>query len=316
MSPSSASSSSEVFVIANVDAAAVAARFDDVKGRVEAAVAFAVVEHVGATAVEGLASKGDLDVQVRVPRERFSEAVLALSTSPSFRLSAGAYLPPDGQSFDVVDEAGSDDDVPAAVHVTVEGSDADEQRVFRQLLRHDDDDRAAYAALKRAFNGRPMSDYRVEKAAFFARLKQSPRFDRERALERFPWRFTLPVQWGDLDANAHVNNVVFHRWFESARGAMLKDVGFFENTPHAGVGPILHSAGVRFRLPLAFPDVVTAAVGVKDVKDDRFGLDFALFSDACRAVAATGEAVVVAFDYAAKKKDALPDSVRARLSPA
>ena len=65
---SSASASAEVFVVAEVDRAAVAARFADVKARIAAAVAFADVHHVGATAVDGLATKGDLDVQVRVAR--------------------------------------------------------------------------------------------------------------------------------------------------------------------------------------------------------------------------------------------------------
>lgn len=317
MSASSAASpAAEVFVVGNVDAAAVAARYRDVADRVLAAVPGAVVEHVGATAVAGLLTKGDLDVQVRVPREGFAAAVLALSVLPGFRLAAGAYLPPDGQSFEVSSDG---DGVPVGLHVTVNGSAADEQWVYREILRRDDDVRAAYQSLKRAFHGRPMADYRTEKEAFFDRLRESPRFARERLLERFPWRFTVPVQWGDLDKNAHVNNVVFYRWFESARGALLFDVGadslggLFDSTPDAGVGPILHSAGIRFRLPLAYPDVVTAAVAVKDVGEDRFGLAFALFSDRHRALAATGDGIIVSFDYGKKAKAPLPPAVKARL---
>lgn len=306
---SSASPSADVFVVSDVDRAAVTARANAVGNRVKEAVPFGAVEHVGATAVDGLLTKGDLDLQLRVPRERFAEAVMALSVLPGFRMSAGAYLPPDGQSFELVD----DHRIPVGLHVTVKGSAADEQWIYREILRRDDEMRASYQSLKRAFHGRSMADYRAEKEAFFDRLKESPRFARERLLEHFPWRFTVPVQWGDLDANAHVNNVVFYRWFESARGALLFDVGFFHNTPNAGVGPILHSAGVRFRLPLAFPDVVTAAVGVTDVAEDRFVLDFALFSEKHEALAATGEGVIVSFDYGTKKKAPLPTSVLAQL---
>ena len=310
----SSSPSSDVFVINDVDTSgfkvAVAARYKDVANRVKAAVHFAAVEHVGATAVDGLLTKGDLDIQVRVPRERFAETVMTLAAVPGLRMSAGAYLPPDGQSFELADGH----KIPVGVHVTVKDSAADEQWIFREILRRDDEVRASYQALKRACHGRPMQAYRDEKEALFDRLKESPRFACERLLEHFHWRFTVPVQWGDLDANAHVNNVVFYRWFESARAAMLFDVGFFHNTPHSGVGPILHSAGVRFRLPLVFPDVVTAAVGVTEVHEDRFTLGFALFSAQHRALAATGEGVIVSFDYGAKKKAPLPASLLTRLT--
>ena len=75
----------------------------------------------------------------------------------------------------------------------------------------------------------------------------------------------------------------------------------------------LRTTGLAVDTKTSVSDVVTAAVSVRDVKDDRFTLDFALFSDAHRMIAATGEAVVVAFDYAAKKKAPLPAAVRARL---
>ena len=34
---------------------------------------------------------------------------------------------------------------------------------------------------------------------------------------RFPVVIELPVQWGEMDAFGHVNNVVYLRWFESGR---------------------------------------------------------------------------------------------------
>lgn len=36
-------------------------------------------------------------------------------------------------------------------------------------------------------------------------------------LAGFPVRVDIPVAWGEMDAFGHVNNVVYFRYFESAR---------------------------------------------------------------------------------------------------
>ena len=42
----------------------------------------------------------------------------------------------------------------------------------------------------------------------------------------------LPVQWGDQDALGHVNNVVYFRWYESARIAYFERVGLMSGRAH------------------------------------------------------------------------------------
>ena len=36
-------------------------------------------------------------------------------------------------------------------------------------------------------------------------------------LAGYPVRIEVPVAWGEMDAFGHVNNVVYFRYFESAR---------------------------------------------------------------------------------------------------
>ena len=33
----------------------------------------------------------------------------------------------------------------------------------------------------------------------------------------WPIQTEIPIQWGDMDAFSHVNNVIYIRWFETAR---------------------------------------------------------------------------------------------------
>ena len=41
-------------------------------------------------------------------------------------------------------------------------------------------------------------------------------------LRGFPGIIELPVSWGEMDAFGHLNNVVYFRYFESARIAALE----------------------------------------------------------------------------------------------
>jgi acyl-CoA thioester hydrolase len=286
--------------------AAVAARFDAVVARLASIMPGLEVRHVGATAVPGLATKGDLDVAVRVDAAAF-DAVVAAFDAAGLARNPGAHASATGRSFDLDDGAG----VEVGVHVVVRGSDSDDQWHFTRLLRLDPRLVARLDHLKRQHDGSDMAVYRAAKSAFFEGLTGEPRFGAARALPDFPILVPLVVQWGDMDAFQHVNNVVYLRWFESARMALLSAIDFTSGT---GVGPILHSQGCRYRRPLFAPDDVVAAARVVDVGPDRFDVELALWSRAAGAVAATGTATMVSFDYARQQKAPLPATVRAAIA--
>ena len=78
----------------------------------------------------------------------------------------------------------------------------------------------------------------------------------------------------------------------------------------AGIGPILHSTQARYRSPVEFPDRVLAEAGVSELGADRFTMRYRVTSDRHGRIAAEGWGVVVAFDYGAGRKCALPSAVR------
>lgn len=125
----------------------------------------------------------------------------------------------------------------------------------------------------------------------------------------FPVVVRLPVQWGEMDAYDHVNNVVFFRYFESARVRYLRACGFTDTYAEQGVGAILHSTSARFRRPLFYPDEVVVGARVSSLAADRFTMAYRVVSLEQEAVAAEGEGVVVSYDYRAGAVAPLPDSV-------
>jgi len=135
----------------------------------------------------------------------------------------------------------------------------------------------------------------------------------EGLLEGFPVVVELPVFWGDMDYFRHVNNIVFFRYFESARIEYLERIGFREEAQADGAGPILQSTQARFRRPLTWPDNVLVGARTVEVAADRFTQEYRLVSRAQGEIAAEGGGILVSFDYAANRKVPLPERVRSAI---
>jgi acyl-CoA thioester hydrolase len=133
-------------------------------------------------------------------------------------------------------------------------------------------------------------------------------------LAGWPVIITLPVAWGEMDAFGHVNNIIFFRYFESARIAYLDAIGFRGDAGAGGVGPILASTQCRFRRPLAYPDTLRVGARSTEVGSDRFTMAYVIVSEALGEAAAEGGGVIVAYDYASGRKTMLPDDVRLRIA--
>jgi acyl-CoA thioester hydrolase len=121
----------------------------------------------------------------------------------------------------------------------------------------------------------------------------------------------VPVAWGEMDAFGHVNNIVFFRYFESARIAYLDAIAF--RGLDGAAGPILASTQCRFRRPLAYPDTVRVGARTTSLASDRFTMEYRIVSAAHADVAAEGSGIVVAYDYARAARTSLPEAVRARI---
>lgn len=129
-------------------------------------------------------------------------------------------------------------------------------------------------------------------------------------LAGFPVIIDVPVAWGEMDAFGHVNNIVFFRYFESARIAYLDAIGFRGD---GAAGPILASTHCRFRRPLEYPDRVRVGARTTALETDRFTMEYVIVSEKLDDAAAQGGGVIVAYDYAGRRSTRLPEAVRRRI---
>jgi len=129
-------------------------------------------------------------------------------------------------------------------------------------------------------------------------------------LQEFPVIEQFPVAWGEMDALGHVNNIVYFRYFESARVAYLIKINFIDPAANDGVGPILAHTQCDFRKALAYPDTVSIGARVTEIGDDRFTMEYRLVSHRLQKVAAEGKGVLVAYNYRDKRRTELPEVIR------
>jgi acyl-CoA thioester hydrolase len=129
----------------------------------------------------------------------------------------------------------------------------------------------------------------------------------------YPVAIEIPIAWGDMDAFQHVNNIVYFKHFESARISYFEKINFLEVMNKTGIGPILASTQCRYKIPLTYPDHVTAGAKVDTIEKDRFIMKYVVISHKIREIAALGEGVLVTFDYQNNKKALIPEEIRKRI---
>jgi acyl-CoA thioester hydrolase len=120
----------------------------------------------------------------------------------------------------------------------------------------------------------------------------------------------LPVQWGDQDAFAHVNNVVYFRWFESARIAFFRRIGLLAQWDDQQRGPILAASSCDYRRSIVFPDAVRVGIRATRIGRSSIGLEHRIVSEAQQSLAAEGTSTTVFYDYSAGRPHPVPEDVR------
>jgi len=129
-------------------------------------IPYSDVQHVGSTAIPNSLTKGNLDIQVRVSKKQFPQAVTALSTL--YESNDGSVKTNEFRAFK--NDAANP---PLGIQLTVIDSEFDFFWKFRDVLLQNDSHRMEYDELKKEFEGAMMDEYRVAKNEFFDKIKQT-----------------------------------------------------------------------------------------------------------------------------------------------
>jgi acyl-CoA thioester hydrolase len=133
-------------------------------------------------------------------------------------------------------------------------------------------------------------------------------------LKDFPVVIEIPIAWGDMDAFQHVNNVMYFRYFESARIAYFEKLNFNDHMIKTGIGPILADTQCKFKIPLTYPDKVSVGAKVNVIEKDRFLMKYMVVSHKHKNIAAIGDGMLVSFNYHENTKAPIPDEISTRIT--
>ena len=132
-------------------------------------------------------------------------------------------------------------------------------------------------------------------------------------LTDYPVVIELPVQWGEQDLYGHVNNIVYFRWFESARVAYGERLDFARLFREARLGPILASVRCDFRRQVSYPARVRVGASITRLGNSSLTMVHAVAMVGGGELLAEGDSTVVFFDYAAQKSTRIPDDLREQI---
>ena len=133
-------------------------------------------------------------------------------------------------------------------------------------------------------------------------------------LKGFPVVVEFPIAWGEMDAQLHVNNVVYFRYMENARMAYFDKIGVLQMMEETEVGTVLASSQCRYRIPLTYPDTISVGARVTKIESDRFTMEYRVVSHRLGKLAAEGKGVLVTYDFRENGKTPLPEELRENIS--
>ena len=137
---------------------------------------------------------------------------------------------------------------------------------------------------------------------------------------KWPVQTTIPIQWGEMDAFNHVNNVVYIRWCETARIELFRKIwgdrgiNMKEILEGNGIGPILANFNVNYKIPISYPDNVIIQTRVAQIGNTSFNVEHQVFTEKMgNSVVAEASSVVVMLNYKTGEKFNLNSSMKLKL---
>jgi acyl-CoA thioester hydrolase len=122
---------------------------------------------------------------------------------------------------------------------------------------------------------------------------------------------TIPTRWMDNDLYGHVNNAVYHFWFDTAVNTHLIEHGVLDI--HAGdvIGFIVENH-CNYFAPVAYPQTIEAGIRVASMGKSSVRYEIGLFiqGDASNLTIAKGYFVHVYVKRETQQPTTLPDNLR------
>ncbi len=128
----------------------------------------------------------------------------------------------------------------------------------------------------------------------------------------FPIQFEVQIDWSEVDAFGHINNLAIMRYVQSTRVHAMEHIGMMQHHATTGIGPILATTSCQFKKQLYYPGTVTIFAKIDHIKTTSFQMNHIVMNEAQEIVAEAHDVLVV-FDFNKNSKCPIPPSFRDKL---
>ena len=139
--------------------------------------------------------------------------------------------------------------------------------------------------------------------------------------KNWPIKTEIILQWGDMDAFSHVNNINYIKWCETSRIELFREMWGKSSMVQKdiiegdGVGPILANFNINYRVALVYPDTAIIYTRVSKVGNSSYGVEHVLCSKKNGDnIVADATSVIVMFDYVKNVNSKLTKVQKEKLS--
>ncbi len=124
----------------------------------------------------------------------------------------------------------------------------------------------------------------------------------------------IPIRYGDLDAQGHVNNARSVTFIEHARILYLRDVGLWDGRDFKNLGLIVADVHVAYLAQILYGQTVRVRARVTHLGNKSMKFEYLLEDAETGLLFSRAETVMVAFDYHADRSIPIPDSWREKIA--
>jgi acyl-CoA thioester hydrolase len=126
----------------------------------------------------------------------------------------------------------------------------------------------------------------------------------------FKFFHPIEVRYADLDPQGHVNNAKYLTYIEQARTQYVRRLGLWPGGSFLDIGIILADVQMTFKSPITFGQAVRVWTRVSQIGNKSFKMEYFLEDEADGKELASGETVMVTFDYHTGKTIPVPEKWR------
>jgi acyl-CoA thioester hydrolase len=132
-------------------------------------------------------------------------------------------------------------------------------------------------------------------------------------MPRDPFFHPVEIRYADIDAQGHVNNAKYLTYMEQARVAYIMHLELWDGRSYLDTGMVLADARVSFRLPIRLHQKIEVGIRTTRLGRKSITMTYEFREQRTGTVFATGETVIVTYDYRAQQSIPIPPNWRATL---